>query len=204
MNVSLRRWGAALLVGLVLVLPAMVSAQNLVNINTASSDELQTLPGIGRTKAAAIIEYRQQNGPFTSIDQLTDVSGIGAGTLANIRDLVTLGDGGSASPRAPAEFDDEPVVDLRDDGPSVGEPVGVVSADDRPASPSTAPAGLVNVNTASSDELQTLPGIGPAKAAAIIEYRQRNGPFRTIDQLDDVSGIGPATLNNIRALVTLD
>ena len=54
------------------------------------------------------------------------------------------------------------------------------------------PAGPLNVNSASEVELETLPGIGPSLAAAIVEWRTNNGPFLTIDGLLDVPGIGPA------------
>jgi competence protein ComEA len=62
----------------------------LVNVNTASATELETLSGIGEVIAAAIVDYRTQNGPFTSVDQLEDVSGIGPATMEEIRDSVTV------------------------------------------------------------------------------------------------------------------
>jgi competence protein ComEA len=62
----------------------------LVNVNTASATELEELPGVGEVIAQAIVDYRIENGPFTAIDQLVDVSGIGDATLENIRDLVTV------------------------------------------------------------------------------------------------------------------
>jgi competence protein ComEA len=62
----------------------------LVNVNVAEAEELETLPGIGEVLAAAIIAYREEHGPFTSVDQLLDVSGIGEVTLEEIRDLVTV------------------------------------------------------------------------------------------------------------------
>jgi competence protein ComEA len=68
------------------------------------------------------------------------------------------------------------------------------------ASPSTA---MVNVNTADQTELETLPGIGPVTAAAILKWRTDNGPFTSVDQLLDVSGIGDVTLAEIAPLVTI-
>jgi len=61
----------------------------------------------------------------------------------------------------------------------------------------------ININTASSEELQTLYGIGPVKAQAIIDYRNENGFFRSVDELINVSGIGPKTLEKIRDQVTV-
>jgi len=66
------------------------SAGGLLNINTASATELETLSGIGEVLAATIVEYRDQNGPFASVDDLLDVSGIGPATLEEIRDQVTV------------------------------------------------------------------------------------------------------------------
>jgi len=65
-------------------------AGGLVNVNTASAAELETLPGIGEVLAQRIIDHRTANGPFTSVDQLLDVSGIGESILGSIRDLVTV------------------------------------------------------------------------------------------------------------------
>jgi competence protein ComEA len=66
------------------------SSGALVNVNTATADELESLPGIGEVTAQAIIDYRTENGPFSSVDELLDVSGIGDVTLENIRELVTV------------------------------------------------------------------------------------------------------------------
>lgn len=64
-------------------------------------------------------------------------------------------------------------------------------------------SGLVNVNTASATELETLSGIGEVLAGAIVDYRTENGPFASVDDLESVSGIGPATLEEIRDQVTV-
>jgi competence protein ComEA len=63
--------------------------------------------------------------------------------------------------------------------------------------------GLVNVNSALATELEELPGIGEVIAQRIIDYRTENGPFATVDELLDVSGIGDAILESIRELVTV-
>jgi len=63
--------------------------------------------------------------------------------------------------------------------------------------------GRVNINTADTTALETLAGVGPALAARIIAWREQNGPFRSVDELTAVSGIGPATLDGMRNQVTL-
>lgn len=61
----------------------------------------------------------------------------------------------------------------------------------------------VNINTATQAELETLKGIGPAKAKAIIEYRKKKGSFKSVDDLQGVSGIGPATVQKLRKDMTV-
>jgi competence protein ComEA len=63
--------------------------------------------------------------------------------------------------------------------------------------------GLVNINTATLDELETLPGIGPSLGQRIIDYRTEHGPFRSVDDLLNVSGIGDKRLADLRSKVTV-
>jgi len=72
-----------------------------------------------------------------------------------------------------------------------------------PGTPSPAPAvgGLINLNTATQAELESLPGIGPVIARRIVEYREANGPYQSIDDLLNVEGVGASLLNKIRDLV---
>jgi competence protein ComEA len=68
---------------------------------------------------------------------------------------------------------------------------------------STAAVGRVNLNTADEAALDALPGVGPKTAAAILEWRSRNGRFASVDQLAEVDGIGPARFASLRDLVTV-
>jgi competence protein ComEA len=86
--------------------------------------------------------------------------------------------------------------------PRVGEDVPV-AVDEGTSGPDSAPSGPVDVNHATVDQLDELPGIGPATATAIVDHREQNGPFATVDDLEAVRGIGPAKLDAIRDLVSV-
>jgi competence protein ComEA len=91
--------------------------------------------------------------------------------------------------------------------PVAGEPAGGPASGGHTHASNTggegAPNALVNVNDASAAELEALPGIGPATAAAIVEHRQQNGPFASVLELEEVRGIGPAKLDALRDHVTV-
>ena len=82
-------------------------------------------------------------------------------------------------------------------GPATAAPTDAPSISGK----TSAPGGLVDLNAATVEELDTLPGIGPVTAAAIIAWRDANGRFTSVDQLGDVDGIGPARLEKLRDLV---
>lgn len=143
-----------------------------IDLNAATQADLETLPGIGPSKAAAILQYRTEHGAFKTLDELDAVPGFGPATLEQIRPLV-----------------------------SIGAAAADATASAAPATPSVATpaAGCpVNVNKADASALLILPGIGESKAAAIVQYRSDHGVYATCDELDAVSGIGPATLAAIR------
>lgn len=151
-----------------------------VNVNTANQSELETLPGIGPSKAAAIIDFRDTNGPFASCAQLDDVPGIGPATLANITPQCEVGDGKAAAPAA--------------------------GGGDKGSAPKAAAGGgnRVNINAASANALTALPGIGPSKASAIVADRDAKGPFSSCADLQRVTGVGAATVSAIADQCTVE
>jgi competence protein ComEA len=77
-------------------------------------------------------------------------------------------------------------------------------AQSQQAQPAAQPAGaLINLNSATQAELEKLPGVGPAMAKQIIEYRQKNGGFKKIEELMNVKGIGEKSFLKLKALVTV-
>lgn len=72
-------------------LPGKAVTEGAVNINTATADELMTLPGIGQTYAQRILDYRKKNGGFSSVEELLNIQGIGQKRLEAILDLITIG-----------------------------------------------------------------------------------------------------------------
>ena len=88
--------------------------------------------------------------------------------------------------------------------PKKGEATEVVGDLIRNGSPNSEAGGSkVNLNLATASDLETLPGIGPAKSAAILEYRETNGSFKSIEDLKSVSGIGDKTYEKLSSLITV-
>jgi len=85
----------------------------------------------------------------------------------------------------------------------VGAPQATVPAMPNAPSPTGGPVTLVNLNTATQTELETLPDVGPVTALAIVSWRDQHGGFTSVDELLEVDGIGEATLSNLAPYVTV-
>jgi competence protein ComEA len=84
-----------------------------------------------------------------------------------------------------------------------GEQVYVPAmGEEPPPAAAEEPGGLVNLNTADAAELETLPGLGPERASRIVEWREQNGRFSSVDDLLNVTGIGAKTVSGLAELVT--
>ena len=128
------------------------------------------------------------------VDLLEAAGGAAAGAdLSRINLAAPLPDG--ARVHFPLTGEDPPVELDAVDAP----PPGVEDTEDA----ENQPAALVDINSADAAELEELPGIGPVTAAAIVRHREQSGPFRSVQSLQEVSGIGPVKFGNIEHLVTV-
>ena len=167
-----------------LLLAASPAWAQCVDVNNADATGLDTLPGIGPAKAATIIAYRDQNGPFLAVEDLIHVSGIGPATLEKMRPMVCA-IGPDATVTTPASG-----------GDTSQAPAGASTTT------TAAPASdCIDANTASADQLKALPGVGDTKATDIVAYRDAHGGFSSVDDLRQVKGIGAATLEKMRPLL---
>lgn len=136
--------------------------------------------------------------PGARVDDLVGASGGLTGEADGDRVNLAAPVGDGERVWFPRRGDEEPPVVVAGGGGSTGTPVGPGGA----SGPDAAQA-MVNLNTASAAELDTLPGVGPATASAILAYREEHGPFVTVDDLLEVRGIGDAKLEQIRPLATV-
>jgi len=160
-----------------------------VDLNRAPAEVLaNALPGVGPARSQAIVSYRERHGWFEDVADLENVPGIGPRSMETLGPLLYV-DG------VPGVSEDlDPFADrwMAEAEPAARAAVGIQDLP-RP----------VNINTASAEELEQLPGIGPAISERIVEDRRLRGPFRTVHDLQRVSGIGPRTLENLRPLITV-
>jgi competence ComEA-like helix-hairpin-helix protein len=179
-----------------------------VDVNNATAEPLQTLPGVGPALSRANIDAR----PFRNYDALAKVKGLGEAKLAGLRGRVEFGKARAveAAEKGKAEAKGVAEKSRTKGGEVVGkgkakagegaEKVNSKVGTAKEASKSKLPAGkTVNINTASKEELDQLFGIGEARAQAIIDGR----PYKTIDDVKNVKGIGEGVFARIKDRITV-
>jgi len=150
-----------------------------IDADRASAPDLARLPRVGLALAKKIVADREARGPFGDLAGLDRVPGVGAGLLAAIGPHLAFS------------------------GPSsLGARLAVTPTQPgAPADPSD--AAVVNLNTADVSMVDALPGIGPARARAIVSYRETNGPFHAVQELARVPGFGAAALARLKDRVSV-
>lgn len=165
---------------------AAAAAEAPLDINTATAAQLDALPGIGPALAKRIVEYRQEHGPFSSVDDLAKVSGVGPSVIGQIRDRVTLGGGAPAAVAPPAAATADPPQVAAEPPPAASGEAREGEDRPAPAREGTAAGRRIDLNTATAKDLERLPGLGATNARRIVEYRETNGPFKTVWQLREI------------------
>lgn len=145
--------------------------------SSAPAVELDRLPRVGPALAARIVSHREAHGAFRTLGDLDQVTGIGPSLLDGIAPHLTL---------------------------VPGPPTAAHTAAAGAGSSAETPRRRIDINRATEEELLALPGIGPALARRIVEWRRENGRFDSPESLEQVSGIGPALRARIAPLVTMD
>jgi competence protein ComEA len=181
----------AIAFGLVGVLALVAAARHLAGTRAPSADTARAAAALAQPAAAPanrlfvdVVGAVRRPGLYRLPDgsRVADaVSRAGGATRKADLSLVNLA--------APLADGLQVVVPRRQSG-SAGAPGG-----------STTPAGPVHLNTATLEQLDALPGVGPVTAQKILDYRQKNGAFTSVDDLDAIPGIGPARLDTLRDLV---
>jgi competence ComEA-like helix-hairpin-helix protein len=165
-----------------------------LDLNRATAQDLDALPGLGPALAQRIVEYRQAHGPFKQIEDLSQVSGLGPHNLPRLIPYLGLG-----GPEAVAPPDWEAAIATGKSGSGTyseslegrlpGSKIGLQPK---------APGRVIDPNRASQADLETLPGIGPVLARRIMDYRRVHGPYKKIADLRKVSGIGWKKLEKMK------
>ncbi|NXW93182.1 EEPD1 protein, partial [Alopecoenas beccarii] len=148
--------------------------QERLNINTATEEELMTLPGVTRVVAQNIVEYREYIGGFKKVEDLALVSGVGAAKLEQVKFEICVSSKGSSAQHSPSS--------LRKDL----------------ASEHHLSATKININTATPAQLMSIRGITEKIANSIVDYRKEHGPFKSIEDLVRMDCINSSFLDKIR------
>lgn len=170
------------------------AAEAPLDLNSATAEQLEALPGLGPAKARAIVDDRTKNGPFGSVDELDRVKGIGPKNIDKLRPLVAVAAAAAASGRAP-------------EAASGPKPARAAPAPDPEldALNAESPEGKVNLNLATIKDLTAIDGMTEAQAKLIVKIRKIKGPYRHLGELVSTfhSSNAKGALAKIRYFITV-
>ena len=200
-----------------------------VNLNTADEKDIAAAKGVGAKLAKELVKGR----PYKTWEDVSKVKGVGTGKkLDSLKKVLKLSEGVGAPAAHEEPAAETKTKAKKSKASSKGEEgsaaaagagsaaggaaasagaSGHASAPSSPSSPSQksssssklAPGTKININTASVEELEKLPEIGPVKAQAIVDYRKQNGPFKSPEDIEKVKGIKEGTFAKIRDYIVV-
>jgi comEA protein len=186
-----------------------------VNLNTADEKTIAGAKGVGAKLAKELVTNR----PYKTWDDVSKVKGVGSGKkLESLQKVLKLTEGVGAAEKTDTKSKSSSKADEKAAPAAAGAAAGGAAASGKassePSSPSQkssssaasaklAPGTKININTASAEELDKLPEIGPVKAQAIVEYRKANGPFKSAEDIEKVKGIKEGTFAKIKDYIVV-
>ena len=186
----------------ILALARPLAPGERIDADRATAAELARLPRVGMALAKRMVVYREAHGPFGGFPALDEVPGVGPGLLGALAEHLSFS-------RAPAGASGGAPAYRQGQSGATGATPGLapLSATTTGLLPGPTPGpdrpGRLNLNSANAAALDALPGIGPARAASIVQYRAQHGPFQSVDDLGRVPGMGAAAVARVREHVAV-
>lgn len=173
-----------------------LTADGKINLNLATAEDLDKIDGVGPGMARKILEYRDKIKKFHKVEELRNIPGIGPKKYEHLSKYVTVVSSVLTKEQYIKRQEKEEVKETRraDIVGKKKEKKSILMQDKNKK---------VNINNADIDELTSISKIGKSAAERIIEYRKKNGRFRTIEDIMNVSGIGEATFEKIKDKISV-